>query len=48
MSFYDDHILPHLIGFACAQPQIMKKRSQIVPAAHGRVLEVGFGRSDRV
>lgn len=43
MSFYDDHILPHLIGFACSQPQIMKKRSQLVPAAEGRVLEVGFG-----
>lgn len=43
MSFYDDHILPHLIGFACSQPQIMKKRSQVVPAAEGRVLEIGFG-----
>ncbi|WP_417467470.1 class I SAM-dependent methyltransferase [Maricaulis sp.] len=43
MSFYHEHILPHLIGFACGQPQIMKKRSQIVPLATGRVLEVGFG-----
>jgi len=43
MSFYENHILPHLIGLACGAPQIMKKRSQIVPAAEGRVLEVGFG-----
>ncbi len=43
MSFYHEHVLPHLIGFACGQPQIMKKRSQIVPLATGRVLEVGFG-----
>ncbi len=43
MAFYDDHILPHLIGYACSQPQIMKKRSQVVPAAEGRVLEIGFG-----
>jgi ubiquinone/menaquinone biosynthesis C-methylase UbiE len=43
MSFYDDHILPHLIGFACATPQIMKQRSLLVPAAEGRVLEIGFG-----
>lgn len=43
MSLYEDHILPHLIGFACRQPQIMKARSQVVPAAEGRVLEVGFG-----
>ncbi|MGX6648587.1 class I SAM-dependent methyltransferase [Maricaulaceae bacterium MS644] len=43
MSFYENQILPHLIGLACGAPQIMKKRSQIVPAAEGRVLEVGFG-----
>lgn len=43
MSFYDTHVLPHLIGFACATPQIMKQRLKIVPAAEGRVLEVGFG-----
>jgi ubiquinone/menaquinone biosynthesis C-methylase UbiE len=43
MSFYENHILPHLIGFACATPQIMKQRSLLVPAAEGRVLEVGFG-----
>ena len=43
MSFYENHILPHLIGFACATPQIMKQRSLVVPAAEGRVLEIGFG-----
>ncbi|MFW5661077.1 MAG: class I SAM-dependent methyltransferase [Oceanicaulis sp.] len=43
MSFYENHVLPHLIGLACGAPQIMRKRSQIVPAAQGRVLEVGFG-----
>lgn len=43
MSFYEDHILPHLIGCACATPQIMKQRSLLVPAATGRVLEIGFG-----
>lgn len=43
MSLYENHILPHLIGFACATPQIMKQRSLLVPAAQGRVLEVGFG-----
>ena len=43
MSFYENHILPHLIGFACASPQIMKQRSLVVPAAEGRVLEIGFG-----
>lgn len=43
MSFYETHILPHLIGSACGAPQIMKQRSLLVPKAEGRVLEVGFG-----
>ena len=43
MSFYETHILPHLIGCACGAPQIMKQRSLLVPQAEGRVLEVGFG-----
>jgi len=43
MSFYDDHILPHLISLACGAPQIMKQRAKLIPQATGRVLEVGFG-----
>ena len=43
MSFYETHILPHLIGCACGAPQIMKQRALLVPRAEGRVLEVGFG-----
>lgn len=43
MAFYDNYILPHLIAFACSDPQIMKKRNQVVPGAEGRVLEIGFG-----
>lgn len=43
MSFYEEHILPHLIGLACGAPQIMKQRALLVPRAEGRVLEVGFG-----
>jgi len=43
MSFYDEHILPHLIGWSCAMPQVMKQRARLIPHAHGRVLEVGFG-----
>lgn len=43
MSLYDDHVLPHLIGLACGAPQIMKQRARLIPAAQGRVLEIGFG-----
>lgn len=36
-------MVPRLIGCACAQPQIMKARSRIVPQASGDVLELGCG-----
>jgi ubiquinone/menaquinone biosynthesis C-methylase UbiE len=42
-SFYDRHILPWLIGKACAAKPIMKQRAKVVPFAEGRVLELGLG-----
>jgi SAM-dependent methyltransferase len=43
MSFYRNHILPHLLNCACAARPIAKQRAKIVPKAHGVVLEIGFG-----
>lgn len=43
MSFYDRHILPHLLDCACGMGQVMKARAQIVPRARGKVLELGIG-----
>lgn len=43
MSLYDQHVLPHLIDFACGMGAVMKTRAQIVPQAEGRVLEIGIG-----
>ena len=43
MNFYDRHVLPHLIDWACGLPVIQQQRAQLVPRAHGRVLEVGIG-----
>lgn len=43
MGLYDRHILPHLIDFACGMGAVMKARSQLVPLAQGRVLEIGIG-----
>ena len=43
MSFYENRILPHIIDRACSMGQVMKLRSQVVPHARGRVLEVGMG-----
>ena len=43
MGFYDRHLLPHLIDFACGMGAVMKTRAQVVPLAEGRVLEIGIG-----
>lgn len=42
-SWWDRIMVPKLIGCACAQPQIMKARSRIVPQSSGDVLELGCG-----
>lgn len=43
MSFYEENILPHMIGFLCAQSPIRRQREKVVPFAEGRVLEIGMG-----
>lgn len=42
-NLWDKHIVPRIIPIACGQGQIMKRRSLIVPHAHGKVLELGVG-----
>ena len=43
MSLYDDYFLPKLLDFCCGMEGFQNKRSQIVPLAYGRVLEIGIG-----
>ncbi|KAA1421576.1 class I SAM-dependent methyltransferase [Nocardioides humilatus] len=43
MNPYDRYLLPWIIDKACGTGPIQKKRSTLVPRAHGRVLEVGVG-----
>jgi ubiquinone/menaquinone biosynthesis C-methylase UbiE len=43
MNWYDQHVLPCLIDFACGLPMVQAKRRQLVPQARGRVLEIGMG-----
>ena len=42
-SWYDRHVLPYFIDFACGIKPIRRQRDKVVPHAHGRVLEVGIG-----
>jgi len=43
MGFYADHILPHLINLAMRNRDLAAYRGRVVPAAAGRVLEIGIG-----
>ncbi|MCS6987296.1 MAG: class I SAM-dependent methyltransferase [Sphingomonadaceae bacterium] len=43
MNWWDAHVVPRLIGFACTQPPVMRRRALVVPQAEGRVLELGAG-----
>ena len=43
MSFYDRWVLPPLLDLGMRQRQLRKYRRLVIPAARGRVLEVGVG-----
>ena len=43
MSFYNDHILPHVINLAMRNRELDPYRRRVVSQAHGRVLEIGIG-----
>ncbi|MBW7852163.1 MAG: class I SAM-dependent methyltransferase [Rhodospirillales bacterium] len=43
MGIYQDWVLPRLIALTMRQKQFGEMRARLVPAAEGRVLEVGMG-----
>jgi ubiquinone/menaquinone biosynthesis C-methylase UbiE len=43
MGLYERHVLPRLINLACSGRDVERQRQRVVPAATGRVLEVGMG-----
>lgn len=43
MGFYEDRILPHLVHLSMRQDTFTAYRRRVVPAARGRVLEIGVG-----
>lgn len=42
-AWYDAHIMPRLITFACGQEEIEDRRREVVPLAQGDVFELGCG-----
>ena len=43
MGFYQNRILPHLVHLSMRQDTFSAYRRRLVPAAQGRVLEIGVG-----
>jgi ubiquinone/menaquinone biosynthesis C-methylase UbiE len=43
MGLYQRYVVPRLIDLSCSGKPVRKQREKIVPAAEGRVLEVGVG-----
>ena len=43
MGFYQDQIVPLLINWSMRQENLAAYRARIIPAAEGRVLEIGIG-----
>jgi ubiquinone/menaquinone biosynthesis C-methylase UbiE len=43
MSFYENHILPHVINLAMRNRELLRYRHRVTSAAQGRVLEIGIG-----
>jgi ubiquinone/menaquinone biosynthesis C-methylase UbiE len=43
MALYRDYIYPHLVDKLGNPPPIQKIRQQVIPLAHGEVLEIGVG-----
>jgi ubiquinone/menaquinone biosynthesis C-methylase UbiE len=43
MGFYQDQIVPLLINWSMRQRNLAAYRASIIPAAEGRVLEIGIG-----
>ena len=43
MSFYQDHVLPHVIHAARRQRNLAAYRERVISGAAGRVLEIGAG-----
>ena len=43
MTFYAERVLPHLLNLAMRHGDLAAYRRRVVPAARGRVLEIGIG-----
>jgi hypothetical protein len=43
MGFYQEHVVPYLVHLSMRHARLTEYRRRVVPAAQGRVLEIGVG-----
>jgi protein-L-isoaspartate O-methyltransferase len=43
MTFYEQHVLPHLVNWSMRQPTFREYRDRVLQVADGCVLEIGIG-----
>ena len=43
MSFYQEHVVPHLVNLAMRNRELAPYRQRVLAGAEGRVLEIGIG-----
>jgi ubiquinone/menaquinone biosynthesis C-methylase UbiE len=43
MSFYQEHVVPHLVNLAMRNRELVPYRERVLAGAEGRVLEIGIG-----
>ena len=43
MSFYQQHLVPHLVKLAMRNRELAPYRERVLAGAEGRVLEIGIG-----
>jgi len=43
MSFYENHLLPHVINIAMSTKAVQDERRRCLEPVRGAVLEIGFG-----
>ncbi|MFL6062248.1 MAG: class I SAM-dependent methyltransferase [Marmoricola sp.] len=43
MGFYENHVVPRLVNFACGQKDMVPHRERVCAGLSGEVVEIGFG-----
>ncbi len=48
MSWYSEHVLPHVVNFTCGGKAMVSVRRPALAGLHGTVVEIGFGSGPNI